>query len=487
MAGIALILRYQWRAFWRRFIRTRQRAHFYFTALAVLLWAFFAILPAALTRAATELAAGQTTSMDAVLWSFCALWLVVLVEDASVSLTSRHLRAFPLEVGQLLAVRMLSVFCSPVAMMVALGSLISLWPFFLARHTVLGIMAALLLFATALAFALSVSQLLAVEEWIRTLVAIVAVVGLVLGAPFIGPGFQDIERLWTVMAVTPPHLVSSVSVAATPSAIIAPLMTLLAMSAVISALLFWSFRRSVFRESPTRARGRTVESVLWFPGRFGGLVRKEQQDLRKLLDIWPGVLLVAAVSVASLFFPVRPIVRQSIIVIVFVFNTNAIMNCFGLNTSAELNRYAILPLRGQDVLLVKNLGLMMIVAGQLAVLILTAAWQSGLSEAGADILVAGVLLLSHLAWGNPVSVAAPFKVQPYHFASSGSPVTALIGSAIGSTPGVGVLILLHSKSPWAVAGIVGLLLLSVVLYRVSLRYSGRSFEHERHIIGEQLS
>ena len=79
MAGIALILRYQWRAFWRRFIRTRQRAHFYFTALAVLLWAFFAILPATLTRAATELAAGQTTSMDAVLWSFCALWLVVLV------------------------------------------------------------------------------------------------------------------------------------------------------------------------------------------------------------------------------------------------------------------------------------------------------------------------------------------------------------------------------------------------------------------------
>jgi hypothetical protein len=184
---------------------------------------------------------------------------------------------------------------------------------------------------------------------------------------------------------------------------------------------------------------------------------------------------------------VRPIVRQSIIVIVFVFNTNAIMNCFGLNTSAELNRYAILPLRGQDVLLVKNLGLMMIVAGQLAVLILTAAWQSGLSEAGTDILVAGVLLLSHLAWGNPVSVASPFKVQPYHFASSGSPVTALIGSAIGSTPGVGVLILLHSKSPWAVAGIVGLLLLSVVVYRVSLRYSGRSFEHERHIIGEQLS
>jgi hypothetical protein len=52
MAGIALILRYQWRAFWRRFIRTRHRAQFYFTALALLGWAFAVILPARLSRAA---------------------------------------------------------------------------------------------------------------------------------------------------------------------------------------------------------------------------------------------------------------------------------------------------------------------------------------------------------------------------------------------------------------------------------------------------
>ena len=113
--------------------------------------------------------------------------------------------------------------------------------------------------------------------------------------------------------------------------------------------------------------------MLWFPGRFGGLVRKEQHYFRKLLDLWPGLLLVLAISVASLFGSPPPVVRQAIIVIVFVMNTNVIMNCFGLDTPAELNRYAILPLRGREVLLVKNLGLAVIVAAQLALLILTAA------------------------------------------------------------------------------------------------------------------
>ena len=56
---------------------------------------FFVILPPRLSQAANELAAGQTTAMDAVLWAFCVLWLFVVVEDASISLTSRELLTFP--------------------------------------------------------------------------------------------------------------------------------------------------------------------------------------------------------------------------------------------------------------------------------------------------------------------------------------------------------------------------------------------------------
>jgi hypothetical protein len=487
MARIALILRYQWRAFWRRFIRTHHRAQLYLTVLAVLGWVYIAILPARLSRAAQELSAGQTTSIEAVLGTFCLLWLFVPVEDANVSLTSHRLRTFPIDVGRLLSVRILSVFCSPVALLVAFGSLISLWPFLFARQTVLGGAAALLLFALALGLAMSVSHLLGVAELRRTLLAPLAVISIALGAFFLTQGLQGIEQLRAIVVVSPPHLVSAVSVAATPSAAVIPLFALVAVGAVVGWLLFWSFRRSLSSQSSTQAVGRTADSVLWFPGRFGGLVRKEQHEFRRLLDLWPGFLLVLAVSVASLFGPLPPIVRQAIIVIVFVTNTNAIMNCFGLNTSAELDRYAILPLRGKEVLLIKNLGLMVIVAAQLTLLILTAVWRSGPVEAGAEVLVATVLLFSHLAWGNLVSVIGPFKMQAYRFASNGAPLTAMAGSTIGSAPGIVVLFLLNSESSLSSAAIVGVLLLALAAYLVSLHYSGRRFEHRRHVIGERLS
>jgi hypothetical protein len=487
MAGIALILTYQWRAFWRRFIRTRHRAQFYLTVLTVLVWAFVTILPERLSSAAQELSAGQTTSMDGVLWTFSVLWLFVLVEDANVSLTTRHLRTFPIDTRRLLLVRMLSVFCSPVALLIACGSVFSLWPLLLARQTILGTIAALLLFALALACAMCASTVLSVARLRRTVLAPMAVISIVLGAVFLTQGVQGVAPLRTVAAVTPAHLVSAVSIAATASAAIAPLTTLVVMNAVVCALLLWSFRRSVFVEPGKRAAGRGVDRVLWFPGRFGGLMRMEQHYLRKLLDVWPGLLLVLAFSVASLFGPLPPIVGQSIIVIVFFFNTNMIMNCFGLNTSAELNRYAILPLRGKEVLLVKNLGLTVIVAVQLALLIPVAVWRSGLFEAGTDVLAAAVLLLAHLTWGNLVSVTAPFKMTFYRFASNGAPLTVMVGGTIGSTPGIVVLSLLQSESSFSsAAAIAGVLLLSVIAYLVSLHWSGRRFEHRRHIIAERL-
>ena len=487
MARIALILRYQWRAYWRRFIRTRHRAQFYLTMLAVLGWSFIVVLPPRLSQAAHDLAAGQTTSMEAVLWVFCALWLFVVAEDANVSLTSRHLLTFPIDVGSLLGVKTLSLFCSPVALLIALGSLISLWPFFFARHTVLGGIAALWLFALALGLGMSVSQILSIAELRRTLLVPVAMLSVALGVFFFAQGLQGMELLRTGVAASPPHLVTALAVASTPSATFLPLVALLGLSAPICCLLFWSFRRSLFSQKTKRAGARTADSTLWFPGRFGGLVRKELYYFRKLLDFWPGALLVAAISVASLFGSPEPIIRQSIILIVFAMNVNAIMNCFGLDTAAELNRYFILPLRGKDVLLVKNLGLAVIVAAQLALLILTAAWRFGPVEAAAEIIVAAVLLLSHLAWGNLVSVGAPFKMQFYRLASNGAPLTVLAGVTIGSAPGVVVLFLLNSESRLAAPAIAVILLLATAAYLVSLHYAGRSFEHRRHIIGERLS
>ena len=467
MAGIALIVEYQWRAFWRRITRTRQRIQFYLTALATLGWMSVAVLPARLSRAAEELAAGQTASMDTVLWAFSALWLFVVVEDVSVSLTSRQLRLFPIDVGRLLGVRILSVFCSPLAVVVAVGSLISLWPFLFARRPLLGSVAAVLLFALALALAMSMSHILGVADRRTQVVAPAAVIG--------------------VIGVAPPHLVSLVAVAPTASATVAPLVTLVALGAAVCSVLVWSFRRSLFAQQGTRAVGRAVDSTLWFPGRLGALVRKEQHDFRTLLDLWLGLLLVSAVSVGSLFGAVPAIIRQAVMAIAFLCNINAAMNCFGMNTGAELSRYAILPLSGREVLLVKNLGLAVVVAAQLALLILSAAWQLGPMEAGVEVVEAVVLLLSHLAWGNLASIAAPFKMEAYRFAANGTPLATLFGASIGSIPAVLMLFFVNSESSSSATAIVGIVLLAVAAYVVSLRYAGRRFERRWHIIAQRLS
>jgi hypothetical protein len=487
MAGIALIFKYQWRAFWRRMIRTRRRAQYYFMVLALLGWVGGVILPERLSRAVHELKAGQTSSMDAVLWTLCALWLFVVVEDTGISLTSQRLRTFPITIGRLLAVRVVSVFCSPVALLIALGSLISLWPFFSARHPVLGATAALLLFALALAVGMSASHVLSVAEWRRRLFVPAAIIGVVFGAFFLSRGREDIEQLQAAMAFTPPHFISAAAVADTPFSILIPLVSLLGIAVLVCSLLVWSFRRCLFSQPASRVKGRTAESVLWFPGRFGGLVRKEQYYFRKLLDVWPGLLLVIAVSVASLFMTPPPVIRQLIVLIVFVLNSNVIMNCLGMDTNVELNRYAIFPLSGQEVLFVKNLGLTMVIAGQLALLIVTAAWHSGFVEASVEIVVAAVLLLSHLTWGNVMSVSAPFKLHFYRFASNDAPVTAMVGSTLGSAPGVAVLLLLHPESSWSAAGIGAILLCVIATYVATLRYAGKRLEHRRHIIGERLA
>jgi hypothetical protein len=457
--------------------------------VTVLGGSFLFVLPPRLSRAARELAAGQTGSMDAVLWVFCMLWLVVLSEDASVSLTSGDLLRFPIDVDSLLRVRILSLLCSPVALLIALGSLLSLWPFFSARHPMLGGVSALLLFALAFGLGLSVAHLLSVAELRRKLLVPAAIISIALGAFLFAQGLQGLEPLAAGVTFTPPHLVTALAVAATPSATFIPLVTLLVISAPVCFLLSWSFRRSLFAQTAGRAEGRAAGSVLWFPGRFGGLLRKEQYYFRKLPDLWLGLLLVLAIGVAALFGSPPPIIRQSIILIVFALNVNVIMNCFGIDTAGELNRYAILPLRGKEVLLVKNLGLTLIVAAQLSLLILTAAWRSGAAEAGVEIIEAAVLLLSHLAWGNIASVGAPFKMRFYRFASGGAPLTAMAGLMIGSAPGLSLLVLfrLRAESPFAVIAIAVILLLVIAAYLASPHYAGRSLEHRRHIISDRLS
>jgi len=200
-----------------------------------------------------------------------------------------------------------------------------------------------------------------------------------------------------------------------------------------------------------------------------------------------GLLLVLAATALSLFASLSSTFRQAIFVIVCAGNINVTLNCLGLDGPAGLTRYLIVPIRGKDLLLAKNLAMMVVVAVQLVVLLAVGAWQSGVRQLGSEIVVATVLTLVHLAWGNVVSVFEPRRTEPHRFASAGEPLTALVSALIGSLPGVAVIVLLRADSRVTALAIAVIVLLTMGAYYGSLRYAGRSFERRIEIISSRLA
>jgi hypothetical protein len=115
------------------------------------------------------------------------------------------------------------------------------------------------------------------------------------------------------------------------------------------------------------------------------------------------------------------------------------------------------------------------------------AWQSGFMQLGAEMVVLIVLMLTHLAWGNVVSVFEPRRTEPHRFSSAGDPLTGLATMLIGSTPGVAVMVLLRSGSRVSALSIAAIVLLTTAAYYGSLQYAGRSFERRIEIISSRLA
>ena len=484
MARASLIFPYQWRAFWRRVVRTG-RVKFYLSVLALVGWVTAGALPERLARASLDLGAGQTASMDRLLLVLCLFWLVVLGENLHVSLSNERLRRFPTPVRSLLALKLSSLFLSPSVWLATIVSLLGLLPLLSARQPLLGILTALFLLALTIGVGLSVSQLLDVARRRRLRFAVTAFATAVLLLALVSQGGASALSS-SLAAMNPATLVTTVAVATTARAMIVPVTALLVSGALVWSLLLWSFVRSLYDER-TETTARRATSIARLPGRLGPLVHKEQRSIRTVLDLWMGFLPVIAAAALSLSISLSPTIRQAILAIVCVLNANVILNCLGLDRPAGLLRYLIFPIRGKDLLFAKNVAVMVVVALQFAPLLAIGAWQSGLMQLAAEIVVATVLLLAHLAWGNLVSVFEPRRTEPHRFASGGDPVTAIVSALIGSAPGVAVIVLLQSDSLATMLSIAAIILLTIAAYYGSLRYAGSSFERRIELISRRLA
>jgi hypothetical protein len=437
MAGVALLFRYQWRAYWRRTARAGGQAPFYLFVLTPLAWVIFIKLPPLLQQAARELAAGYTASSEFVLLMFACGWLFPLFEDANLSLTAKNLLRFPLSLGSLLTLRILSLFISPLALLIVIGSLMSLFPFFKARQPLLGLVAALLFFVLAALLGLCLSHLLSVTAWRKGLLAATAIIIVPFGASLFASGNQAKPRLLSLLPYTPAHLATSAATGATIQSALVPLLLLLAAIAAAFWLLGWSFRQSLTAQPTNHSGWGSKLDFIRLPGKLGGLLGKEQRYFRKTIMPWLGFLFALVCSLALLKNAIPPLIFQTAILLLFASVLDLTMNSFGLDRAAELHRYLLFPLRGSEIMLAKNLGITVIVTAQMLPLLLLAVWRFGWLVAGVGLIEALALLLAHLAWGNFRSVNSPGKLRFYGLSSGAgsNPLYALAGAVFGSLPG----------------------------------------------------
>ena len=487
MAGVRLILKYQWKAHWRRFMRAGQVTHLDLLLLLLFGALFIYKLPPDLWRASRELAIGQTARMERLLFPLAIAWFYSLSENSLLSLSPKNLFRYPLTTTSLLLIRIGSFFISPVTMLIVAGSLLSALPFLSSPRPFFGIVAALLFFVTVASLGLSLSYFMSSAALRRRLMIAALVIIAAIGVVLFAVGRDAARRLGVTVLFTPIRLITRAAVAPDYWTALSSLAILIACVALALLLLRWSFGRSLSDQEVNRPRANRAARFFRFPGRLGGLVSKEHKYFRKMPSTWICLLFTLAYSQIFWLAAPYPATYHSIILLVFFMNTGLSWNSFGLDEPSEINRYLLLPLSGRDVLLGKNLGFAVIVAVQLSVMLPLAFWRLGWREVSFGLIEAVALSLAYLAWGNLASVMAPFKMRFYQLDSGGPLIEGLIGMALGSLPGAVIVYLTRFNSELLVVKIASVLALTTLAYLGSLHFAGRKFERDWQKISYRMS
>lgn len=471
------LIYYQWCAYWRRFHRGgKLTVGNQGIALLILLLIFVRYLQW-LRLAAINLAAGKTRLFEFLLTGVFLAWLFPLATGDENSFANRRWLHLPLSLKDLLVLRVTSLLSAPTAWIIVAAALSLLYPVLYAGRGAVGIAATLLFVLLSALIGLTVSQLINVASWRRSFV--------IVGSVSVG-GIAFYLSRWKALPLThvvPTSLVTR-AMFGRQTVLTLLILTLLCVAAYAAAL--WSLRLSL-RHDGAPAERSAIPSI-GFPGKLGGLVAKDFKYFRRLLDVYLQALAVGAgcVYLTTAELPTLGIFL-AFIVIFFLLGAAVPFNAFGLDQRDGLDRYALFPLPGKAIILSKNLAYLVVVAIQLAPLLLLGLWQLGIRATGIGLVMAAAQAFAYLSFGNWLSVSHPVKMQFFRFASSGAALAdAMAGIVFGSLPGILLIYLLHRQESSAVWQIPIVVLVFAALYCTSVERFGKRFERHRETIANAL-
>ncbi|HEX6545596.1 MAG TPA: hypothetical protein VF023_04765 [Bryobacteraceae bacterium] len=139
------------------------------------------------------------------------------------------------------------------------------------------------------------------------------------------------------------------------------------------------------------------------PGRFGFVVQKDIRDLFTLLDTWLAILFcTGAVCYRFLSRNPNPAAFPTISILIAIILSTYMQSLFGLELKLSLVRYRLLPLRGWEVLLAKDVAIF----GLLIILVLPLSPLTGITAG-----------LAALAIGHHSSILIHLPQKRWRFAS----------------------------------------------------------------------
>lgn len=482
MDRIAGVLRCQWRAYWRRFMGAGSLRT---TNAGVLL--LVAGLGAVryvqqLPIAAAQVEKGETARYETLLLLVFLAWMAALIGETGRSITGRQLSHFPLTLRDLFVIRIASAFYSPVTWTIMPASLALGFVVAKAPHPLVGMIALLTFLPLAVFTSFMISHLLSSAWSRRLLLAALLAISVVATLLWLGRRSDMVAQL---RSLTPARLTVA---AATSPAPLFSLLILVSLTLIVASLAFLTFPFTLHPRESRRSQSSSLSGLIQFPGKLGGLVRKDLRYASRLLDLYLALPVVIFFNIYLVSDPAPSAVVFAIIIgVLFLTCSSLAFNCFGHDSPTGIDRYTLLPLTGKEKLAGKNLAFASIMVALFLTMLPHAFWKLGAYASLLGTMELIAVGLAYVSYGNWLSVKQPVKMQFYRFASGSSPVDIVMGMIFGSIP-FGVSVVLFYRGDSAALWKSGLMLLIYVgIYLFSLSYSARLLEREKENMRRALS